>query len=995
MGGLLALAFILISSFAHAVVKVTYYTTPQATQQGVACVGAGSSCSAPCGLQQALAEIKNLFATTNDIIEATVYLCPGTYTAPSGGFKLIQEVSDVYISADIRISSTDDKNMSTITANNNSACLDININGKIQLDYLNITGCKSDQNSKAVNVWANEVIISDSKIFDNTGTSPIVDVVVNRANIILSRFERNQNTALKIKIGEMGYFNVSSSVFRDNQGAGFEADASCCLGSYPERVQISSRIDDNKFINNANGGMKIYFTGDGQAHDANRVDVSVVVAKNEFSSNSGEEGGGAYIDLTGFLDATLMMYENVFDDNSADINGGALNVNVGQNVSVSFAIQDSTFRNNRAVSGFDSSGGDIYIHATSPKSLSGAVYRNKFTGSSSSSFGGSMFFQLSGDLVNKVDIEVKSNIIRDTSTGMGTVAFVDIPKIVVLNNSFYQNTTTTGGSAVYASFPAGTLGGDIFLGSNTIYKNTHTYGGAVSIQGYEYIDLFNNIFWGNTSSSGYKNLHIIGARSLDIGNNIFTPDTDLKPPSGSNLVDSDGAYIEYNSITSTRIASNKFKDPKILETGDYLLLRPTSPAIDQGRLIRTIANKDLNGDDREIDGDGDGLKKIDIGADEYTPGTISVGTVTPVPTKELTVVLSGSCATSSSVTSTPDGINCGSDCDQEYLEGTEVVLMAYVPLQSCIFAGWSGDCQSCGDATTCSVTMDNHKSCTATFEDLTIVPIPNLGFEVLAPIADLTANLTSGEAPLDVEFTCRVTDFYDITEVRWDFNGDGKIDFIDAISQGIFHVPTTDFTSVVTYTYTREGTYQASCTGVNMYGATTTETVTVNVTRARKFSVVVSKVGLGTVTGGSIDCGTSCSAEISDGGSITLTATASKNYIFKGWGRDCQSCGTSSSCTLSNITSDKFCLVTFEFTPPQTGQVNPPTVQPPSGGNQPPSGGAQPPSGGTQPPSGGTPPPATQPSSGGGGGGGCSTGAGSILLGLLIFVVPLLRRLRG
>jgi len=63
------------------------------------------------------------------------------------------------------------------------------------------------------------------------------------------------------------------------------------------------------------------------------------------------------------------------------------------------------------------------------------------------------------------------------------------------------------------------------------------------------------------------------------------------------------------------------------------------------------------------------------------------------------------------VTSSPAGIDCGSDCTQDYNEGTVITLTAS-PDSSWTFTGWGGACTGTED---CLVTMDSDKSVSATF----------------------------------------------------------------------------------------------------------------------------------------------------------------------------------------------------------------------------------------------------------------------------------------
>jgi uncharacterized repeat protein (TIGR02543 family) len=63
----------------------------------------------------------------------------------------------------------------------------------------------------------------------------------------------------------------------------------------------------------------------------------------------------------------------------------------------------------------------------------------------------------------------------------------------------------------------------------------------------------------------------------------------------------------------------------------------------------------------------------------------------------------------------------------------------------------------------------------------------------------------------------------------------------------------------------------------------------------------------GKVTGGSIDCGSTCSAPFANGAEVELTASASPGYLFTGWTGACSGTGT---CTVT-LDADRQVGATF------------------------------------------------------------------------------------
>jgi hypothetical protein len=99
------------------------------------------------------------------------------------------------------------------------------------------------------------------------------------------------------------------------------------------------------------------------------------------------------------------------------------------------------------------------------------------------------------------------------------------------------------------------------------------------------------------------------------------------------------------------------------------------------------------------------------------PCTVTIGAATTVtanftttPTTLIVVRAGGGTGT---VTSSPSGINCGTDCSESYASNTMVTLTA-TATGGAVFSGWSGG--GCAGTGTCVVTMSTALTVTATFD---------------------------------------------------------------------------------------------------------------------------------------------------------------------------------------------------------------------------------------------------------------------------------------
>jgi hypothetical protein len=132
---------------------------------------------------------------------------------------------------------------------------------------------------------------------------------------------------------------------------------------------------------------------------------------------------------------------------------------------------------------------------------------------------------------------------------------------------------------------------------------------------------------------------------------------------------------------------------------------PTGATGPQGPAGAGVASfDDLEGTTCRVGAPQEGVLEI-----SYGDGGAVTLTCRPTVLQPLTVTLAGS--GSGTVTSTPAGIDCGTDCTESYEPGTVVQLHA-TPASQTFFTGWSGACTGTGG---CTVTMDDVRDVTATF----------------------------------------------------------------------------------------------------------------------------------------------------------------------------------------------------------------------------------------------------------------------------------------
>ncbi|HEC83712.1 MAG TPA: DUF11 domain-containing protein, partial [Thioploca sp.] len=111
-------------------------------------------------------------------------------------------------------------------------------------------------------------------------------------------------------------------------------------------------------------------------------------------------------------------------------------------------------------------------------------------------------------------------------------------------------------------------------------------------------------------------------------------------------------------------------------------------------------------------GDANCSESFTITADMNCTATFNLLPPPPPPTYTLTIQTDG--IGSGKVSSDPTGIDCGTDCTENYQSGTAVTLTATPATDDSAFLGWMGDCS--GFETSLTITMDAAKNCTAHFD---------------------------------------------------------------------------------------------------------------------------------------------------------------------------------------------------------------------------------------------------------------------------------------
>jgi parallel beta-helix repeat protein len=277
-------------------------------------------------------------------------------------------------------------------------------------------------------------------------------------------------------------------------------------------------------------------------------------------------------------------------------------------------IRGNVISGNRPNCSGGTGGGGIFIGGAGTVQ----VLDNVITGNISSSDGGGIGLFAAGTPT------ISGNVISDNQTSLvgsgGGISMVNHSDALITNNVITGNRGRQGGG-IYWLVPLGppgpTIVNNTIVNNGPIADNTAQAGSAVFADGFDAATrLINNILSGSTSQA------VLDCGTLN----------DSNPPIIShNDVFNAGTGPDYGGgicPDQTDVNGNISADPLLIDpaAGNFHL-RGDSPAIDAG-LNADAPATDIDGDARPLDGNGDGVPVVDIGADELSGGDTTPPTIT-------------------------------------------------------------------------------------------------------------------------------------------------------------------------------------------------------------------------------------------------------------------------------------------------------------------------------------------------------------------------------
>jgi len=336
-------------------------------------------------------------------------------------------------------------------------------------------------------------------------------------------------------------------------------------------------------------------------------------------------GGGIHNLVSGPITGTNTTVMNcIFDDNNVTESGAGIYNERGH-----MTISDCAFQNNNAAT---NRGGAVYVYYTSTTSFGTTTFANCDFIQNTAGSGGALFFKggtgAGPNSITNCTFEENSAL---SASGDGGAIICD-PTTTITRCTFLNNTAKRYGTiATY-----GDTGNTLTVTSSVFLGNEVQYGGGICINGDSgylgSVIVTNCTFSGNAASGGggaIYNLKATDASSVfRVTNSVLWGDT--APEIGG----TGGApTVSYSDVQGGYAGTGNINTNPLFVSASNLHLTGTSPCIDVGtNSAPSIPLQDIDGEDRTMDGDENGSSIVDMGADEFNPGSTPPGwTAATVP----------------------------------------------------------------------------------------------------------------------------------------------------------------------------------------------------------------------------------------------------------------------------------------------------------------------------------------------------------------------------
>ncbi len=250
---------------------------------------------------------------------------------------------------------------------------------------------------------------------------------------------------------------------------------------------------------------------------------------------------------------------------------------------------------------------------------------------------------------------------------------------------------------------------------------------------------------------------------------------------------------------------------------------------------------------------------------------------------KLTVITKGN----GQVNSVPDGIDCGTNCEESYTDGTDITLIV-TPDAGSTFSNWQGDCS--GD-NNIIVTIDASKTCTAIFEKQFQLTVDKKGN---GKIHSTTPGINCGTDCNEIYNGGSTVTLIATPDANSTFSGwQGACDGDKPVNKPVNKTVMGKFKNFFGFGEGDNNSNSSNSSNDTNYATTmimdANKTCTAKFTTQIPLTVNKSGKGNGSITSNipGINCGTDCNENYTENKQVTLIANPDSNSMFIGWSNDC------------------------------------------------------------------------------------------------------------